>query len=221
MLKTSWPAMLLVTVSLLSGCAAVPGKSASSPNHGDLQRALRSYLATQGNVCLGKFEWPIEVSEREFRRGARDAVQMPVLEKLGLVTSTDASAQRVHEDGEPETVAVKRYELTDAGKKFYVAKDVTTEGPGGADIEHHKDFCGAKLSLDTIVAWSKDGDPTGTGQVTLTYTFHVQPAEWATHEEALRVFPMLDRVIKGAGTMRLEQRMSLTPAGWVAVAPTS
>ena len=227
MLRLNLPPTLLAGVLLLSGCAAAPprvaatAKTAAMPDHARLQQALEDFLSHQGRICLGKFDWPIVVSEREFKRHGRDAVQMPVLEKLGLVTSTSATEQRVHDDGELETVAVKRYELTDAGRRYYVAKEATTEGPGGSDIEHHQDFCGATLTLDQVVAWQKDGDAPDAGQVTLTYTFHVVPADWARDPEALLVFPMLDRVIKGDGTLHLEQRMSLSKAGWVAVAPVS
>ena len=66
----------------------------TQPNRTAVTIALRDYLAKQGNFCLGKFDWPIDVSERDFQMGTRDAVQMPVLEKLGLVVSSEVSVKR-------------------------------------------------------------------------------------------------------------------------------
>jgi hypothetical protein len=218
MLKMISGTALMTVGVLVVGCAAAPAKVAAGSSHKELQRALDGYLAKQGNVCLGKFDWPVVVSERDFRLGTRDAVQMPVLEKLGLVTSTSSIQQRVRDEVE-ETVSVKRYELTEAGRKYYLDKASTTEAPGGGKLEHHKDLCAAKLSLDKVVGWSKPTDSPGSRQVTLTYTYHVSAAEWTADPDAQRVFPMLDRIIKGEGTMQLEQRMLLARDGWVAVGP--
>src|SRR5262249_438450 len=132
------------------------------PDHAELQRALEQYLARQGNVCLGKFEWPIQVTAEDVQRRTRDAIPMPVLDKLGLVAS---QAQ--------DTQSVRRYELTEAGRRFFIDKDSTTEGPGGSPVEHHKDFCGARVTLDKIVAWSKPSEAPDSHEVTLTYTYHV------------------------------------------------
>jgi hypothetical protein len=44
------------------------------------RQALKKYLDAQGYVCVGKFNWPIDVSSEDFQHNARDAVQMPVLD---------------------------------------------------------------------------------------------------------------------------------------------
>jgi hypothetical protein len=180
------------------------------------RQALKKYLGAQGHVCVGKFDWPIEVSQQDFQHNARDAVQMPVLEKLGLVTSTVASAQRVvGDDGATETIPVKRYELTEAGRRSYVDKDITTRGPGAAPIEHHKDLCAAKLTIDKIVRFGESLSTAGVRQGTIFYTYHVTAMPWALSADAQRVFPMVARIIKGEGTLQLEQRMQLGTDGWV------
>ena len=183
--------------------------------HAELQKALEDYLVSQGNICVGKFDWPIDVTENEAKRHSRDAVQMPVLEKLRLVSSTPVTVQRPAEDGSVTQQAV-RYELTDVGRKFYVDKDASVPAASGS-VQHHKDFCGAKLTLDEVVLWNKPMDPPDQREVTLTYTYHVKAYEWMDDPEAQRAFPMIDRVIKGDGTMRLEERMRLVASGWVAV----
>jgi hypothetical protein len=181
--------------------------------HAELQQALEGYLASQGKICVGKFDWPVEVTARDVQQHSRDAVQMPVLEKLGLVSASSVSVKRPIEGGN-ETLAATRYELTDAGRRFYLDKEATTES-GSATIQHHKDFCGARLNLDKVVRWSKPTDPANGYEVTLTYTYRVQPYEWMNDPDARRVFPMVDRVIRGDGTLQLEERMRLVASGWV------
>ena len=195
------------------------GVTAAATQH-RLQTALETYLESQGNLCLAKFDWPINVSERDVRAHTRDALQMPVLEKLGLVRSKHTTLRRVSDEGH-ETLPARRYELTKAGKSFYISKEAVTEGPGGGNVEHHKDFCAAKVTLDKVVGWAKPTDRASHDETTLTYTYHIAAASWMSDPDAQRVFPMVDRVIKGAGTMKLEQRMSRTQEGWVAVAPTT
>ena len=205
----------ITTIALLSALSANAwaGGPAPTPAAGPdptaLHRELVKYLAKQGQLCLGKFDWPIDVSQQDFQENTRDAVQMPVLEKLGLVTSTVAETPRLGiDDNAVHTVAVKRYELTQAGRKSYVEKDITR-----GQVQHHKDLCVAKLSLDKIVRW----EPTELGQGTVFYTYHVTAVPWALSADALKVFPMIDKIIKGEGTLQLSQRMQLIKEGWIAV----
>ena len=46
-------------------------------------RAMNTYLEKRGDLCLAKSSWPIDVTQHEIDIGARNAVQMPVLERLG------------------------------------------------------------------------------------------------------------------------------------------
>jgi hypothetical protein len=208
---------LVITLGLLAANAnAWASASAPAPDQKALRYALEKYLAKQGHVCLGKFDWPIDVTQQDFQHNARDAVQMPVLEKLGLVTSTVGEAQRVvNDEGAKETVPVKRYELTPTGRKSYLDKD-TTRGSGAAQIEHHKDLCAAKLTLDKIVRWDESQAADVRGG-TLFYTYRVTAAPWVLTPDAQKVFPMVDRIIKGEGTLQLAQRMQLSKEGWIAV----
>ncbi len=206
----------ITTIALLSALTANAwaGGPAADPDPKTLQRELVKYLAKQGQLCLGKSEWPIDVSQQDFQENSRDAVQLPVLEKLGLVTSTAAETQRLGlDDNAVHTVAVKRYELTKAGRKSYVDKDNIARGSGAAHEQHHKDICAAKLTLDKVVRW----EPAGVGQGTVFYTYHVTAVPWVKSADALKVFPMIDKIIKGEGTLQLSQRMFLSKEGWIAV----
>jgi hypothetical protein len=89
------------------------------------------------------------------------------------------------------------WESLTGGRKFYVDKDSTT---GAARVEHHKDLCAAKLTLDKVVRFDESLSTAGVRQGTLFYTYHVTVMPWALSADAQRVFPMIDRIIKGEGT---------------------
>jgi hypothetical protein len=188
----------------------------AEPTRENLRPALEKYLEEKGYLCLGKFDWPIGVSERDVRIGTRDARQMPVLEKVGIVVSSKASETR-REGDEEKTVPVTRYELTEAGRKFYIAKETARASADGKKTVHRRDFCAGKLSLDTIVGWDTPGNVGGRLETTVTYTYKIAAADWARNPEIQKVFPMVDRIVKGAGTMRLKQLFRSTQDGWTAV----
>ena len=65
------------------------------------------------------------------------------------------------------------WESLTGGRKFYVDKDSTTRVSGAARIEHHKDLCAAKLTLDKVVRFDESLSMAGVRQGTLFYTYHV------------------------------------------------
>jgi hypothetical protein len=201
MKKTSLAAAVLV--SLLSAC-----HSPSDANLDNFTAAMNGYLATRGDLCLAKTDWPIDVTQHEVDTGARNAVQMPVLERIGLVSSVPATAQ-IHDEDRVGTVDVRRYTLTEAGKQFYRER-----GPGG-----RRDFCAAHLTLDKVIGWESPRSSTGAAMpqhAVVTYTYKVDPAPWARNPEVAKVFPMVDRVVRGAGSARLKEGFTLTNGRWVA-----
>ncbi|HEX9450367.1 MAG TPA: hypothetical protein VF934_03035 [Burkholderiales bacterium] len=197
-------------------CAFAACSHAVEPAPPGLRAALEKYLQESGNLCLGKFDWPIEVSERDRQTGARDAVQMPILEKMGIVSS---SVVEKRDEGADHAVTVTRYELTGAGRKYYLARETTNVGADGKTIVHHGDFCAAKLSLDKIIGWNRPQAPGNDQQAMVAYTYTIAAADWARKPEVQQVFPMVERIIKGERTLQLEQLFRLTKNGWVAVAP--
>jgi len=187
------------------------------PNRSAITIALRDYLAKQGNFCLGKFDWPIDVSERDVQMGTRDAVQMPVLEKLGLVVSSEASVIRGTSATEEEIVLVRRYALTKAGEKFYLKREAVRTTADGEKTVHYGDFCAAKVSLNRLIRWDEPTIVGGYQEIAATYTYKITPAGWAHDEEIRRVFPMIDRIIRGERTLQLQQRFRFVGKSWVAV----
>jgi hypothetical protein len=199
----------LICVGLLCATRLAVGAGTSHLDRTAVSDAVVRYLAQRGDLCLGKFDWPVDVSALDFEAKTRDALQMPVLEKLGLVVSIDGSTTYKSGDKE-EVVPVKRYLLTDNGRKFYLPRDTTSRGPGAAMVTHHADFCAGHLYLKDIVRWETPIDSAGETQTTVTYTYKFKPAPWALDPAARKVFPMVDRIIKGQGTLRLEQRFRVS-----------
>lgn len=77
-----------------------------------------------------------------------------------------------------------------------------------------------RLTLDQIVTRESPRRAGESQETLVSYTYKISAAEWTRDPSARKVFPMLDRIIKGAGTQKLQQRLKLTKEGWVAVSPT-
>ncbi len=172
-----------------------------------LTPALEKHLSETGNLCLGKFDWPVAVSEEGPPGG--NAVQMPVLEKLGLVKGESVT----------EPVRATRYSLTDEGKRYYIQRDLTRKLSSGKEDVHHADLCAAKLHLDQVVSREPEGDIAENQRVTLTYTYKIDPVEWARDPKVLQVFPIISRMIEGEGSVRLTQAFVARQGQWVALSP--
>ena len=187
----------------LTTLAACDGRSEA--NRDSFTAAVNGYLNKRGDLCLGKYDWPIEVSAQEIQAGGRNAVQLPVLEKLGVVQSIAVSSD---DHAQPAAALVaRRYELTETGKKYYLKRE-------GAR-EHPADFCAAKLSLDKVVSWEVHENGAQSTAV-VTYTYRVDAAPWAQDADAQRVFPAVARVLSGAGKAQLREAFTLTRDGWAA-----
>ncbi len=188
-------------LALLAGC----GQSArvSDASEANFAQALHVYLAKRGDLCVNRGSWPIDITREEAAQGSRNSVQLPVLERLGLVRSTAV-----------EHSGARRYELTDAGRTYYLARAPYKHDPGHPVADH--DFCAAHLSLKRVVRWDPPSAQTPGAETVVTYTYDIAPAPWTSDAEARRVFPMVDRVLRGAGSMELKETMVLTAGGWEA-----
>jgi hypothetical protein len=201
-MKTLWT-LSLATATLAACSGGAPA------NRESFTAAVNDYLAQRGDLCLAKNAWPIDVTQREVDAGARNARQMPVLERVGLVVSSPANVE-VDGDGEGtmKRVDVRRYALTDAGRKYYLKRVSARSG----------DLCAARLSLDRVTKWdlqkAVDG---GAAQAVVTYTYRIAAAPWTDDAEVRRVFPVVAGVIGGAGKAELQETFTWTDAGWVAV----
>jgi hypothetical protein len=220
-MKTTLLSATLAAVLALGAC----GKG-TEPTQADITGAMTAYLARRGDLCLAKTQWPIDVTEREIEAGGRNAAQMPVLDKLGLVTLSVATIDKVDDDGVSHAMKVRRYALTDAGRKYVVVRE--TRSADGRTTSQG-DFCAAKLTLDKVVGWTPDPAPrviaheaaapapADVHQMVVTYTYKVAPAPWIADADAQKAFPVIAGVLRGAGKAQLDETVRLTDSGWVAV----
>jgi hypothetical protein len=197
----------LALACALAACGL--GHDAKAPTAENLAGPLDDYLAQRGDLCLAMFDWPIDLSEAEAGAGARHAVQFPVMEQLGLVHS---SIVPVPKSAENPDGAVKRFELTEAGRAFYKPHPYAARG-----TEHAKDFCVAHLRREKIVDVKVEAADARHSLAVVSYTYQIDPAPWMQDADAQRVFPMIARIMKGAGgALQLRQGFTLGDKGWVA-----
>ncbi|WP_454735557.1 hypothetical protein [Cupriavidus necator] len=206
---------MLGFAAALAGChKAKPAEHAVKADHATFTAALNSYLSHKGNLCLAKYDWPVNVEYKEGPVTERDAVQMPVLEKLGVVTAKDAMVEYKNGDGTAQK-RVRQYSLSAEGSKFYLRQPVQIPTPDGGKVTHPGDLCVAKLTLDKVIGWEPPHTFDGKTQTAVMFTYKLDAAPWMRTPEVLRAFPMAARVIEGAGTMQLREGFRLTPDGWV------
>jgi hypothetical protein len=199
--------LALLLTSALVGCA-----DKRAPTAANFARGLHDYLRVRGDLCLGLSEdqWPIDVWPGSAAMHDRNAVQLPVLQKLGLVASSDAVVDKATVTG-VSRVGVRRYRLTDAGHAALVKRPGLSGGGSGV-----VDLCAAKLTLDQVTSWEITDRGGGQRGALVHYTYRVDAAPWTRDPDARRVFPMVDRVVRGAGSAQLEEGFTLTADGWVA-----
>jgi hypothetical protein len=207
-LKTS--VMASMAVLALVGCSKPDGATASREN---FEAGLRTFLADgHDQLCLAMYDWPIDLTEAEAGANSRHAVQLPVFEKLGLARSTIVSVPKSAENPDG---AIKRYALTDEGRKYY--KPHANTGRDG--VAHKNDFCVGRISLARVESWELDTHDAQHPSAVISYSYHIEPAPWMQTPDAQRVLPMVATVIKGAdGRLQMHQGFALGQQGWVAVA---
>jgi hypothetical protein len=215
MSKTTRRRSTLVTLALLTvaGCRAKSGGGAAgapAPSAADFSRGLQAYIERRGDLCVGRPSWPIDVPEGS--RLGPDPVQLPVLERLGVVTSTVLAERR---EGVATPFNMRRYRLTAEGRKHYIDRD--TRLPVSPDDPHagrRVDFCVLKLTTGTVTKWELQ--PGATPTATVSYRYGVDAPAWVRDPAFQRVFPAIARFVAGAGTAELVEGFTLRPEGWTA-----
>ena len=208
-MKTTLRSTLMIVV-LLPALAACGPSDPKAPTRLNFKTALQDSLASHGDICLAMFDWPLDLTPAEAGANSRHAVQLPVFEKLGLATSTVVEVPKT--DDNPQGV-VKRYALTEEGRKYYRPHAYT----GRNGVEHANDFCAAHIRLDSITGWQLDTHDAEHPFAVVSYSYQVEPAPWMRDADAQRVLPMVARVINGAGgRLQMRQGFTLGEHGWVA-----
>jgi hypothetical protein len=201
-------------VALMSVAGLLQAGTAQ-PSRQTLTSAVTHYLSDHGDLCVGKFTWPRVVTPEDRLARTNDAAQLPVLERLGLVESTEISgpAATTAEPG-------KRYSLTEKGRRYYLQKKRVTVGAHDLPVEHDADLCVARLSLDKVVKWSPPEQVHGHLETVVRYTYHINAADWMSDPQARQVFPVVDRIMRHEGNMLMSATVQLQDGKWQPVLPT-
>lgn len=191
---------------LLAACNDI-----EKPSDANFGKAINQYLTKHGEACtvIGR-EFPIDVSRSEQSEQYRVGQKLAVLEQAGLVHSSSTTAV-VHGmldplRGSTPPQAVKRYELTAEGKKYF------QQVPGTLGLS--SGFCYGQKGVDSIVKWTEPTVGTSS-QTEVTYTYKiVDPANWAERPETQQAFPDIRTTMNGASRTTEVVGLQLTSAGW-------
>ena len=188
-----------------AACAHAAAATAPVPDKTMLGTAVTRYLAERGQLCVGKYDWPITVTPRDAENGQRNALQLPAMAQAGLVQATPGDAGAV------------TYTLSETGRTYYWPRKVERRDgiPGQMNV---RDFCAGRLTLDQVVQWTAPVLVGAHYESTVSFTYAVAPAPWTADPRLQQVFPMIARVIKGQHGARLAQRMRFVDGRWEALA---
>jgi len=212
MLTTRLWKVVLAAASLT--CATGAQASATDPKQKELTHAVQAFLADHGDLCLALYTWPREVTAEDRESNSSEAVQMPVLERLGLVQSVELREPAARE------AATMRYSLTAEGQQYFLRKKRTTLDIHSQPEQHDADFCVAHLTLDKVVKWSSPVPVHSHLETVVQYTYHIKAAPFLSDPEARKVFPMVDRIVRGAGTLMMTATVQLQDDGhWTPILP--
>jgi len=205
---------LLTCLAALGALALAGCGSKQDANEKNFGRAISQYLDKKGGLCLRLNTWPVDVSEFDLRlkktTTTGTAGQMEALAAVGIATGTDEEVDQVGMfDNKPtgRKFKVKRYVLTDTGKKFYLEKEDQKVMQG--------DICYGKKVLDRVVKWEgpmKFGDYQ---EANVKYLYKIENlAEWTKKNEFLSAFPYVGKIIEAAESEEQKHGVKLTSQGW-------
>lgn len=203
---------LIACMLALTAC-----NSAKKPSGANFRKAINQYLAKNGESCTGiGREFPVDITESEQRLQSDTAMQMAVLERAGLVRSSNTTAV-VHRmldalHGPTRARPVKRYELTAEGQK-YLQK---TPGIFGQTVS----FCYGEKTIDSIVKWTEPATVGGATQTEITYTYKIADlAPWAERPDVQHEFGDVRTTVSGISKSDEIIDLQLTNQGWEVPAP--
>jgi len=231
-----------VAVGFMS-VACLSQAGTAQPSQHEMTTAVNQFLADHGDLCVGKFTWPRVVTAQDREAKTNDAVQLPVLERLGLVVAREVSApasakpaswtpaagdtgaSAAAPGSEPGTATAtaesgKSYSLTEKGRKYYLQKRRITVGAHDRPTAHDADLCVGHLSLDKVVKWSNPEQVHGHLETVVRYTYHIKAADWMEDPQARQVFPVIDRIIRHEDNMLMSVTVRLENGKWRPVLPT-
>jgi hypothetical protein len=196
----------LVALLALSGCS-----SEKKPNAANFTRAINQYLAGQGQECTYFAQtFPIDVSTSELKDQSGTPAQMAAFERAGLVRGSDTTAV-IHGMmgalGPSVPRPVRRYVLTDEGRKYFQVK------PG--ILGQSSAFCYGHEAVDSIVSWTKPELMGSALQSEVTYTYKIPDLSlWAKQADVRQVFGDIRTTVNGISKAHENVSLQLTNKGW-------
>ena len=207
-----WMAAAVATGMMCATGAALANSSSfgSAPTKKVLAPVVKKFLADHGDLCLAWYVWPRDLTAEEQQSGSSEALQLPVLERLGVVQSVEVPGS---------STPTRRYSLTDKGRQYYLHKKRIILDVHSQPEERDADFCVAHLTLDSVVRWDPPEPHNGHVETVVRYTYHIEAADWMSDPEAQKVLPVVARIIHGEGKLLMTVTAQLQDRKWVPVLP--
>jgi hypothetical protein len=206
----SMRSFLLIPIAGLSFLVAC--NDARKPSNAGFTVAINQYLAKHGEACtaIGS-QFPIDVPKSEQHDPSGIEPKLAALEQAGLVHASETTAV-VHSMLDPlrgptPPQPVKRYDLTEEGKK-YVRPIPGTFGQTSG-------FCYGQKSVDSIVKWTTPTTIGADSLVEVVYTYKIlNLTSWVQRQEVQQAFPDIKAVVVGASKTNQTVGLQLTNKGW-------
>ncbi len=196
----------LAVVLMLGDCS-----SEKTPNADHFTKAINQYLATHGQTCTFISQaFPVDVLASVLKDQSGTPPQMAALERAGLVHGTDTTTVirgMMGALGPSAPRPVRRYALTDAGRKYFQMKPGVF-GQTGA-------FCYGQKTVDSIVKWTEPAAMGPYTQSEVTYTYKISGlAPWAKQADVQQVFGDIRTTVSGISKANETAGLVLTNKGW-------
>lgn len=195
----------ITALLFLTACSDI-----KKPSGANFAKAINQYLAKHGEACMpiGR-QFPVDVPESQQKDQYGIGPEMVALEQAGLVHSSNTVAVTPGIFGPGAPRSVKRYELTDEGKKYFQQISGIFGQTGS--------FCYGQKAVDSIVKWTEPMTMGAYSQTEVTYTYKiVNLAGWAERPDVQRVFPDIRMTVNGASKTNQIAGLQLTNQGWEA-----
>jgi hypothetical protein len=196
----------LAAFLMLDGCS-----NEKKPGAANFSKAINQYLAGHGQECTFFAQtFPIDIPASELKDQSGTAPQMAALERAGLVRGSNTTAVihgMIGALGPSAPRPVRRYELTDEGRKYFQMKPGAF-GQGGA-------FCYGHEAVDSIVSWTKPESTGSSVQSEVTYTYKIPDlAPWAKQTDVQQAFGDIRTTVNGISKAHESVSLQLTNKGW-------
>jgi hypothetical protein len=203
-------AILGTVLMSLAACVRHDIAPGPAPQPQAFARAVQKFLDDKGGYCLGKPDWPRLVTDADRHRHRPDALQMPVLERLGVVSGAPVSSDSTN----------TLYSLTDAGRRFdvvYPAASVPATMPAPP---RRGDLCVARLRVLEVTKWTPVQMADGNATTMVSYTYEIdKAAPWAENPDFRRVFPVVAEILSSGNQLEMMLPLKWNGHAWAAAVP--